>query len=65
MFELTKEKMNKIEDCYPPKNTELIMYFDNIKKFHYQNYWYEGKPYIFGDKGKEKEYFPTHWIALK
>ena len=65
MNEITKEKMNKIEDGYPPKDTELIMYFDDIKKYHHQKYWYDGNPYAFDINGQVKEYYPTHWISLK
>jgi hypothetical protein len=64
IFEITKDKMNKITDCYPPKDCNLIMYFESINKYHFQSYWYDGKPYVFKEY-EYNEFYPTHWIALK
>ena len=64
MFEITKEKMNKISDCYPPKGYHLLMYFEDLDRYYYQTYWYDGKPYKFQEHNN-KEFYPSHWIALK
>lgn len=67
MFEITKEKMNKVSDGLPPRDFPLVLYFEGLDRYYYQTYWYDGdksKGYLFPEIGTDKHH-PSHWIALK